>query len=397
LTSGCSTSHPLSLAEKALDRAVNTARTNAVRLHALIGTLQDDLQLAISKADLIIETLAEDFALKDHYLKLVDQYRKPGAVVGTCSSGLSVTALARGKSDDFRKHFLGIHFYNPPIHLPALELIPNPDTLPPVVDWVGELMHRRFRRVVVKASDTPGYAGNRIGMKVINEAVQLVPQYGVAIIDYLLGGYTGRVMPPLETVDLVGWDVHKAVVDNLHTATKDEANDAFVIPAYFEERLRAGALGNKTPDKGGFYKTVDGKRHVLNIKTGQYAEHKQPRVSVIEKVKSLIRFGEYAQALQTPMRAPEPEAAVSRRWLLGYISYAGMRNDDVSDMQGINRVMAFGFNWAPPDVLADFIGSSETVALLRQEGLAVPPHLASWRAGKLYQEDDDPGRYLIAR
>lgn len=388
---------PLSLAEQGLERAVAAARTNSLRPRVKLGALENDLEKAVAEADLVLETLAENLAIKQKYLALVDRFRKPGSIVGSCSSSLSIAAMAAGMSDDFRRHFMGIHFYNPPIHLAALELIPGKETLPSVVDFVGQLMEKTFRRMVIISKDTPGYAGNRIGMKVLNEAAQLAVQYGVETVDYLFGGHTGRVMPPLETVDLIGWDTHRAVMETIYGDTEDEAHSALVPPPYMHARIAAGALGNKTPDKGGFYKRVKDKRLVLDLASGEYVEPRQRKVPVIEEARGLIRYGGYREALRKLLVSDEPEAAVVRGWLLGYISYAGMRVGEVSDRRGINRVMGWGFNWAPPDALADVIGPEETRALLVQEGLAVPPHLAAWRSGALYVEHDDVGRYFVAR
>lgn len=386
---------PPSFAEQGLERAVAAARTNSLRARVTLGSLENDLQGAVAEADLVLETLAENLALKREFLALVDKFRRPGTIVGSCSSSLPIAAMAAGRSEDFRKHFLGIHFYNPPSHLAALELIPSRDTAADVVDFVAHIMEKTFRRAVIIANDEPGYAGNRIGMRVINEAAQLATKHGVEMVDYLFGGHTGRAMPPLETVDLIGWDTHKAVMDIIYEGTEDEAHAALKTPSYMEARIAAGALGNKTPDKGGFYKRVNGKRLALDFASGEHVEAKPPKIAVVEEARGLIHQGEYQKALRTLVTRDEPEARIIRRWLLGYVSYAGMRNGEVSDMRGINRVMSRGFNWAPPDVLADVIGPELTRDLLAQEGLLVPPHLAAWRSGKLYTEQDDLGRYFV--
>ncbi|MBM3945873.1 MAG: 3-hydroxyacyl-CoA dehydrogenase family protein [SAR202 cluster bacterium] len=296
---------PLSLAEQGLEKAVSAARTNSLRSRVKLGTLENDLERAVGDADMVLETLAENLELKRKFLAQVDRYRKPGTIVGSCSSSLSIAAMAAGRSEDFRKHFMGIHFYNPPSHLSALEVIPGTETLPSVVDYVSHLMEKTFRRVVIVAKDTHGYAGNRIGMKVINEAAQLAPKYGVEMVDYLFGGHTGRVMPPLETIDLIGWDTHKAVMDVIYEGTEDEAHAALKTPGYMAPRIVAGALGNKTPDKAGFYKRVNGKRLVLDIATVDYREAKQPKVAVVEEARTLLRYGMYADALRMLLTSEE--------------------------------------------------------------------------------------------
>lgn len=389
---------PLSKAQRGVEAAVNAARTNSLRKTVTPGTYEDDLQRAVQDSDLIIETIGEDIELKRHYFKLIDQYRKPGTIVATGSSGLSVASLAKGMSDDFRRHFLCIHLYNPPTRLVAVELVPGPETKPEVMEYVAGLMEKTFRRVVLYAKDTPAYAGNRIGFKVLNEVAQMVPTHGVAMLDYLLGTYTGRLLSPLATVDLVGWDVHKAIVDNVRQNTKDEAHQAFVMPQYMEDGIKAGRLGDKTPDKGGFYKRVSKEKTlVLDIRAGGYVEAKAPKVPIIESVKQLIRYGSSQEALHALFSSNEPEAAIVRKGMLGYLSYAGMRNGEVSTMQGINRVMGWGFNWFPPDAMTDLMGVEETKRLLTKEGLPIPPHLTAYKGGKLYQEVDDEARYLFGR
>ena len=387
---------PLSKAERGLDAAVRAARSNTLRYEIALGTFEDDLERIAGESDLILECLAEDPELKRGYFQIIDKHRKPGSIVATGSSGLSIADLARGMSDDFRRHFLGLHFYNPPLRLPAAEIISGPDTSEEVLHYMAGVMETAFRRVVLYAADKPAYAGNRIGFKQLNEAAQLAVEHGVELVDYLFGSYTGRLLAPLATIDLVGWDVHQAIVDNIYEKTADEAHESFSLPPYMAELIGQGVLGNKTPEKGGFFKTVDTQTLVLDLKTGEYVEPKQPTIGAVEKAKELIRLGNYRQALDAILNSGD-EAALVRRWLLGYISYSGMRNGEVSDMRGINRVMGWGFNWIPPDALADIIGVERVRALLEQEGFPVPPHLATHAKGRLYNEVDDVARYLSAR
>ncbi|MBM3946213.1 MAG: hypothetical protein FJ315_02280, partial [SAR202 cluster bacterium] len=311
--------------------------------------------------------------------------------------GLSVAAMAKGMSNDFRKNFLCLHLYNPPTRLVAMEIVPGPETRPELIKDMAHVMEKTFRRVVLTANDVPAFAGNRIGFKVLNEVAMLVPQYGVAMLDYLLGPYTGRLLAPLATVDLVGWDVHKAIVDNVYANTRDEAHASFKMPEYMDKLLAAGHLGDKTPDKGGFYKRQGNKTLVLDVKTGQYVDPPAVSVPIVENVKQMLRYGSYREGMRTLLNSTEPEAAIVRRGILGYISYAGMREGDVGNMQGINRVMGWGFNWTPVDAFADIIGVPETVALLRKEGLPVPKHLAAYKGSRLYNEVDDIARYLGGR
>ena len=157
---------------------------------------------------------------------------------------------------------LGMHLFNPPNVIIGCELIPHAGTDPEVTAFVADYLTSKLGRELVKTSDTPAFCGNRVGFKVLNECAQLAVEHGTAYIDALIGPHTGRAMAPLATVDFVGWDVHKAIVDNLHANTRDEAHAAFAMPAYMDKLVAAGHLGNKTKDKGGFFR-ADGKAKLV--------------------------------------------------------------------------------------------------------------------------------------
>src|SRR4030095_4007839 len=172
------------------------------------GTYTEDVNKLIGKADLIFEALAEDLEIKKAFFERVDKIRRPESIVATVSSGLSITGMAKPCSDGFRRNFLGIHLFNPPNVIVGTEVIPRDETDSKLVPAVVEMLERRFGRVVKLCRDLPAFAGNRVGFKVLNECAQLAAQHGVAFIDYLIGPYTGRAMPPLSTIALVGGDGH---------------------------------------------------------------------------------------------------------------------------------------------------------------------------------------------
>ena len=246
-------------AREGLTTAQSVAKAEALADNVTLGTYDHDMDRAVAEATLIFETLAEDLALKHEFFHRVDHHRRPDSIVATCSSGLSIADMARGRSESFRRNFLGIHLFNPPHMIAGTEVVPHDATDPAVTATVLEMLRKRFRRKVIIARDRPAFAGNRIGFKVLNEAAQLADEHGVAFIDYLVGPHTGRAMAPLATIDLVGWDVHKAIVDNIHACCEDdEAHACFKLPAYVEKGVQEGHLGDKTPERGGFYRR-DGK------------------------------------------------------------------------------------------------------------------------------------------
>src|SRR5690606_36073782 len=140
---------------------------------------------------------------------LIDKARSPGSIVATVSSGLSIAAMCEGRSADFQRHFLGVHLFNPPTLITGTEIIPHAGTDRDVVETMRRVLEATFGRVVIECADTPAFAGNRIGFKVLNEIAQLAEEHGVAYMDQLVGTHTGRALAPLATIDLVGWDVHK--------------------------------------------------------------------------------------------------------------------------------------------------------------------------------------------
>lgn len=351
----------------------------------------DELETALAGADLIFECLAEEMALKRAFLERIDAVRPEHAIVATVSSGLSIRALAEGRSAGFRSHFAGIHLYNPPHMMTGVEVIPHPEMPAALREALGATLAERFGRSVVFCADTPAFAGNRIGFKLLNEVATLAIEHGVPLMDALIGPYTGRAMAPLATIDLVGWDVHEAIVDNVAANVRDEAGNAFALPRYMAELIARGHLGDKTPDAGGFYRRVsngNGKpaKEALDPATGAYARFEPPQIPFVQEVADLHRRGRYAAGMQRFMTAEGPEADLARRVILGYVSYALNRvgpDEVVASYQDVDRIMATGFNWAPPSALVDLIGLDRTIAALERYRLAVPEVLSAARRGEL--------------
>jgi 3-hydroxyacyl-CoA dehydrogenase len=365
-------------------RAEKLAKSSAISRFIRTGSYDDDLARAVPEADLVFEAVSEDLALKRVYLEQIDRLRKPDAIVATVSSGLSIAAMAAVGGASFARHFLGIHFFNPPNVIVGCELIPHAGTDPLVVADVTELLNDRLGRELVRTSDTPAFCGNRVGFKVLNECAQLSQEHGAAYIDALLGPHTGRAMAPLQTIDFVGWDVHQAIVDNVFANTRDEAHAAFALPAFMKEKIAAGCLGDKTPDKGGFFRKTDTTKVAV------------PEVA--QKMKALHRVGRYREAFDVFATATGADAELMRRVILGYVSYGlGRVGEVVETVADVDRIMGFGFNWAPPGALVDAIGARRTVALCEVAALPVPALLvdAAERNQRLFDAaNGDFGRFF---
>jgi 3-hydroxyacyl-CoA dehydrogenase len=389
-------------AGQGLQAAIDAVRSSTVANRADVGDYDKDFDAAVSKADLIFEAVTEDFEIKQRLFERVDKIRRPDSIVATVTSGLSINALAAGRSDSFRKHFLGLHFFNPPNVIVGTELICGKDTDPKLAEFIDVFSTKKLGRVMVRTSDTPGFAGNRVGFKVLNEAAQLAEEHGPVLVDRLIGPYTGRALSPLATIDLVGWDIHRAIVDNIHKNSSDEAHATLKLPGYMGALIEKGTLGNKSG--GGFFKTENKARLVLDARSGRYVpigEAKLPDLGFIDQVAKLHHDGRYKEAMAAFVAAPGQWADLARKVVAGYVSYAFHRvGEAADDLAAIDDIMGFGFNWAPPGVLVDTIGAGPMVAMIEKAKLPVPKALAeAAKSGgkRLYQNPHgNIGRFFVA-
>ena len=389
-------------AQAGLDAAVKQVRSSSLASRADVGDYDNDLPEVLKTADLVFEAVAEDMDLKKQIFDKIEANRRDDSIVATVSSGLSINELSAGRSDSFRRNFCGLHFFNPPNVITGTELIANADTDPGVLDFLEVFCRIRLGREMVRTADTPAFAGNRVGFKVLNEAAQLAETYSPLVVDAIVGPYTGRALTPLATIDLVGWDVHRAIVDNVYDLTNDEAHETLKLPNYMAKLIDNGVLGNKTGS--GFFKR-DGKTTlVLDVATGDYVDPstiEMPDLSYVNEVADLYAQGRYEEGLTILLDAPGEAAEIARKIMAGYISYSFERVGEVCDsINDIDRIMGMGFNWAPPSVLVDFIGAKRTAAMLASAGVVVPAAISEAAASSdpapFSQNLSNPGRYFVA-
>ena len=365
-------------AEEGLAAAIKQVRSPTVASRAETGSY-DDLEAAVGKADLIFEALTEDFEIKRQMFDRVESARRDDSIIATVTSGLSINQLCEGRGDSFRKNFLGLHFFNPPNVIVGTELIAGRDTDPELVDFIEAFAQFRLGREMVRANDTPAFAGNRVGFKVLNEAAQLAEQLGPVLVDRLVGPYTGRALTPLATIDLVGWDIHRAIVDNVHQQAPDEAHATNKLPDFMASMMENGVLGDKSG--GGFFKRDGKTRLALSPSSGDYkpvSDIPLPDLSYIDEVANLYRMARYEEGYKVFLAADGDEAAIARKVIAGYISYAFHRAGEVTEtITGIDMIMGAGFNWAPPSVLVDTMGAAAAVEMIDAAGLSVPKALSA--------------------
>ncbi len=385
-------------AAEGLQAAIGQVRSNTVALRAEVGSYDEEGPAAIASADLIFEAVAEDPAIKKPVFDLVEEHRRPGSMIATVSSGLSINGLVAGRSDDFRRNFCGLHFFNPPNVIVGTELIPNDETDPEVLDFLEAFSTYRLGREIIRTADTPAFAGNRVGFKVLNECALLAETMSPAVIDAIVGPYTGRALTPLATIDLVGWDVHKAIVDNVYDNTDDEARETNRLPDSMRTLIDAGVLGNKSG--GGFFKRKEGL--VLDLPSGEYVSRDQievPDLPYVAEIADLYAQARYAEGLEVLLDAPGDEAKLARKIMAGYISYSFERVGEVCEsITDIDRIMGAGFNWAPPSILVDFLGPANTVKMLSEAGVTVPTAIADADESTVFFHHPhmNRGRFFVA-
>lgn len=240
------------------------------------GNFEDDLH-KIKEYDWVIEVVVERLDIKQQLLEKVDTFRKPGTLITSNTSGISIEKMAEGRSEDFQAHFCGTHFFNPPRYLQLFEIIPNRKTKPQVVEFLADYASRFLGKTAVLAKDTPAFIANRIGtfsiMHLFNQLQDL--ELTIPEIDRLTGTIIGRPKSAtFRTSDIVGLDTLIHVANNIRELTQDEAKDAFQIPDYLQKMLDNKWLGDKT--KQGFFKKVveDGEKKYLsiNVNTLEYEE-----------------------------------------------------------------------------------------------------------------------------
>ncbi len=350
-----------------------------------IGNFDDDLGRC-AEADWVIEVVAENLEIKKNLLARVAQFRKPGAIVTTNTSGLPVHLIAEGMSEEFQQHWAGTHFFNPPRYLKLVEVIPGPRTSPEVLETLSEFCDRRLGKGVVVAKDTPNFIANRIGTFSMLNALRLMGAMGMTVeeVDACTGPAIGQPKSAtFRTADIVGVDVLLHVVKNIYeTVPNDESREMYRVPALVDEMARRGWLGDKTGQ--GFYKRVkgEGEREILtlDVNTMEYRPRQKARFPSLENGKTIEDTTERLRALIGPvLEGQKSDKAQQFLWALlsETCLYAARRVPEISDhVADVDRAMRWGFAWElGPFQLMDAIGVKAFAAGVQKEGRTLPPVL----------------------
>src|ERR1700693_1140551 len=356
-----------------------------------IGNFDDDLQRC-KDADWIIEVVAENLDIKKNLLARVAQFRKPGAIVTTNTSGLPVHLIAEGMSEEFQQHWAGTHFFNPPRYLKLIELIPGPKTSPEVLETLAEFCDRRLGKGVVVAKDTPNFIANRIGTFSMLNALRLMNKLGMTIeeVDACTGPVIGQPKSAtFRTADIVGLDVLVHVVKNIYeTVPGDESREMYKVPAFVEDMAKRKWLGDKTGQ--GFYKKLRGQGEkeilTLDVNTMEYRPRQKARFASIEAGKTIENTGDRLRALIGPILDGQT-GDKAQQFLWGSISetclYAARRVPEISDrVADVDRALRWGFGWElGPFEVMNAIGVKAFSTQVQKEGRALPPVVEKLLAG----------------
>ena len=345
------------------------------------GNLEDNFGW-VAEGDWIVEAIVEQLEPKRELWARVERARKPGAVVTSNTSGLPISAIAEGLSEDFRAHFLGTHFFNPPRYMKLLEIIPTPDTKPEVVEFMTEFAERRLGKGVVVCKDTPNFIANRLGSVLGASTLGFVLENGYTVeeADAILSPLIGRPKTGLFRLqDLVGLDVSSAVGDNLYGLIPDDESREVLrnqnLGSLRTTQLERGRLGDKTGQ--GFYKKPPkgskGDILSLDLETLEYRERREPD---IPSVKEALKLKSLPERVAFVLGQDDKAGRLARHAVYNTLGYASRRVPEITDhLANVDRAMRWGYSHElGPFELWDALGVRVTADAMEREGVAV----AAW-------------------
>lgn len=341
------------------------------------GNFDDNLK-EIAGCDWIIEVVVERLDIKKLIYEKVEKFRTPGTLITSNTSGIPIHLMAEGRSEDFKKHFCGTHFFNPPRYLRLLEIIPTAFTNPEVVDFLMHYGDLQLGKTTVLCKDTPAFIANRIGVFSIMSIFHIMDQQKLSVdeIDALTGPIIGRPKSAtFRTADVVGIDtlvkVAKGVADN---CPNDEAKAIFTIPEWLEKITTNNWLGDKTGQ--GFFKktkTAAGKEILtLNLHTMEYGARVKPKFASIESAKPIE---DLKQRIKILSNATDKAGEFYRAFHFSLFAYISYRIPKISDeIYRLDDAMMAGFGWEIGAFETwDTLGVAKTVEAMKAAKIEVAP------------------------
>jgi 3-hydroxyacyl-CoA dehydrogenase len=313
------------------------------------GNFKDDLP-KIATADWIVEVIIEDLEIKRNLYEQVEQFRKPGTLVTSNTSGIPIHLLTKGRSADFRQHFAGVHFFNPPRYLKLVEIIPTPDTDPKVVLFLDRFISKFLGKETVICNDTPAFIANRMGVFSIMYTLQLMAEFGFSVeeIDYLTGPIIGRPKSAtFRTADVVGIDTLAKVAQGLHQAlVNDEQREVFRIPNYIEYLLNNKFFGDKSGK--GFYQKSKASNGEIEISFLDVIslEYKPKSERLFPELKQIQQEPNLPKRIATLLKIEGKVGVFYQKLFAGLFAYAVNRIPEISSsFAAIDTALKAGFGW----------------------------------------------------
>ncbi len=336
-----------------------------------LGSLED--LACVGEADWVIEAVVEELVPKQALLARLEPYLHDGLVISSNTSGLSIAELTRGRSPEFCRCFLGVHFFNPPRYMKLVEVISGPDTESIIVQQMVDFLSGELGKGVVRGQDTPNFIGNRLWIFAFCDMLQRMERdgLGVAEVDALTGPLMGRPQSAtLRVCDIVGLDTVAHVAETSYEGLpEDPWRSLFALPAFYRRMLEENLLGAKV--NAGFYRKAEAGIEALDLDTFAYRPVQKVELGTLE---SALRERSPARRLRALWDDPGPWGQFGRAHLTAVLAYAAEHAADIAgDIVQIDQAMRWGFNWAlGPFELWDLFGVEEVVDSLTANQQRVP-------------------------
>ncbi len=370
------------LAASGLDQAVKSNPAAFYRADLVTrvkpGNFEDHFP-EIREADWIIEAVIENLEIKKSVFEQVDKFRKPGSIVSTNTSGIPVHLMTDGRSEDFKKHFLGTHFFNPPRYLKLLEVIPTPETDREVVNCILKYGDLYLGKTTVECKDTPDFIANRIGVFGIMNTFRVMQELDLSIeeVDKLTGPVIGRPKSAtFRTADIVGLDTLVMVASHLYEALPDdEKRDVFKVPGFLQKLVENRWLGDKT--RQGFFRKVkkeDGSSEILalDLKSLTYQPRKKVSFPTLDMTKPVEDLSTRLKMMYMGM---DKAASFFRIMSEELFAYTSARIPEISDdLYRVDKALKGGFGWdLGPFELWDVLGLKRVAESMEKNGRKPAP------------------------
>jgi len=368
------------------------------------GNFEDNLK-DISNCDWIMEVIIEKLEPKQTLFEKVEQFRKPGSIVSTNTSGIPIHLIAEGRSEDFKKNFIGTHFFNPPRYLRLLEIIPIKETNPNLISFLKEFGSLKLGKEVVLCKDTPAFIANRIGVFSIQALLHSMKELNLTVeeVDKLSGTIMGRPKSAtFRTCDVVGLDTLVHVANGLFAVAKsDEQHALFALPEFIQTMINNQWLGDKT--KQGFYKKTKGENGekeilVLDLNTLAYRKQNKVKFASYEAAKLI---DDLPSRLKHLYNATDKAGLFYKKMFHSLFAYVSFRMNEIADeLKDVDAALRAGFGWElGPFELWDTLGFEACLENMINEGYEVAPWIHEMKKSgftSFYKNSESTEQFLPA-